>query len=158
MFWGAASFNGEISNWDVSRVMDMDYMFWEATSFKQKLCGDAWVHSKASKHKMFEGSPGAISRRLCRSTKRQYITRRPLPERELKIVRVPITIPVSTSILSIISTNNMMCPKCGTFRKSGRVSCCAPGGAWYKNCGGAGNRNADHRWFEGLAACKCKSM
>merc|ERR1712032_1428143 len=47
-----------------------------------------------------------------------------------------------------------MCPKCGTFEKSGRNSCCAPGGAWYNNCGGARNKNVDHKWFEGVAACK----
>ena len=59
--------------------------------------------------------------------------------------------------LSIASTNEMVCAKCSTFGKSGRVSCCAPGGAWFKNCGGDGNRNADHRWSEGVEACKCKS-
>ena len=48
------------------------------------------------------------------------------------------------------------CPKCGTFKKSGSFSCCAPGGAWYKNCGGTGNRNVEHRWSEGREACKCK--
>merc|ERR1719201_3088543 len=47
----------------------------------------------------------------------------------------------------------MTCPKCGTFKKSGRVSCCAPGGAWFKNCGGAGNKNVGHRWSEGTEAC-----
>merc|ERR1712037_324506 len=46
------------------------------------------------------------------------------------------------------------CPKCSTFEKSGRLSCCAPGGAWYRNCGGAGKRDVDHRWFEGVQACK----
>merc|ERR1712032_998978 len=38
--------------------------------------------------------------------------------------------------------------------KSGRASCCAPGGAWYKNCGGSSNRNANHRWFDGVEVCK----
>ena len=51
----------------------------------------------------------------------------------------------------------MTCPKCGAFTKSGRVSCCAPGGAWFKNCGGARNGNADHKWIEGVTACKGKS-
>merc|ERR1719201_1528750 len=46
------------------------------------------------------------------------------------------------------------CPKCGTFTKSGRVSCCGPGGAWYKTCGVAGNGNAQRSWFEGVKACK----
>ena len=104
-------------------------------------------------------------------TTRQYVTRRPLTERELKIViaalnkpvstsrivRAAIKTPVSTSTLAITSTNTMTCPKCGAFEKSGRLSCCAPGGAWYKNCGGAGNRNAFYRWVDGIAACKCKS-
>ena len=80
---------------------------------------------------------------------RGYVSRQPLPDREL-IVRTPIT-----TITSTIG-NTMICPKCGTFKKSGRVSCCAPDGAWFKNCGGTGNRNVDHRWIEGVQACKCK--
>merc|ERR1719305_1436371 len=48
----------------------------------------------------------------------------------------------------------MACPKCGTFKKSGRKSCCAPGGAWFKNCGGIRQTKVDHKWFEGVAACK----
>ena len=30
-------------------------MFTNAASFRQRLCGRAWVHSKASKIRMFEG-------------------------------------------------------------------------------------------------------
>ena len=46
-----------------------------------------------------------------------------------------------------------VCPKCGTSKKSGKRSCCAPGGAWYKNCGSAGNAKAAYTWFEGVQAC-----
>merc|ERR1719201_2962072 len=53
MFANANLFNGDISNWDVSRVTNMDHMFLKAVSFKRKLCGAAWVHSKASKEDMF---------------------------------------------------------------------------------------------------------
>ena len=151
MFQSASSFNSDISKWEVSSVTKMDAMFGDAVSFTQNLCGDAWVQSKASKTAMFKGSRGSISRTVCTSTTaHEHFTRRPLIERDLKIVRAPIRTPVSAS------TNKMICTKCGTFKKSGKVSCCAPGGAWYKSCGGAGNRNVDHRWFEGLAACKCK--
>ena len=64
---------------------------------------------------------------------------------------------INIRTLAITSSNEMTCPKCGTFEKSGRASCCAPGGAWYKNCGSAGNRNVGHRWFDGVDACKRKS-
>ena len=158
MFNKAWAFNGDISEWDVSSVTNMDAMFGEAISFRQKLCGDAWVHSKASKNAMFTASRGSISRTECTSTPTpKLVTHRPLTERELKIVRASSTRPASASTLVITFTNTMTCPKCGTFKKSDRVSCCAPGGAWYTNCGGDGSRNADHRWFEGLEACKCKS-
>ena len=50
----------------------------------------------------------------------------------------------------------MTCPKCGMFKRSGIVSCCAPGGAWFENCGVAGNRKMDHKWVEGVKACECK--
>ena len=61
MFSLATSFNGDISKWDVSRVAHMDSMFRKAISFERKLCGAAWVHSRASKSLMFEGSSGSIS-------------------------------------------------------------------------------------------------
>ena len=159
MFMDATAFNIDISRWDVSSVVTMDYMFWhwQSTSFKQKLCGAAWVRSKASKKAMFEGSFGSISSQVCTlTTARQYISRRSIPGREL-IVGAPITTPVNTKTSGITSTKEMTCPKCGIFEKTGKTSCCAPGGAWYKNCGGVSNRNADHRWFEGVEACKRKS-
>ena len=158
MFYAASSFNNDISKWDVSSVTNMNSMFFEATSFKRNLCGAAWVHSTASKKGMFTASRGSVLRKVCTfTTTRKDVTRRSLTERELKIVRAPITTPVSTITRPTASTNKIMCPKCGTFKKSGRVSCCAPGGAWFKNCGGAGNRNVNHRWFDGVEACKGKS-
>ena len=68
-----------------------------------------------------------------------------------------ITRPVKMTTPVVAFSNEMMCPKCGTFAKSGRTSCCAPAGAWYKNCGAAGNRRTDYRWFEGVEACTRKS-
>ena len=156
MFQHAAAFNCDISQWDVSRVKDMRGMFVLAQAFSQKLCGSAWVHSTADKMFMFQGSSGgSISRTVCTPvptppTTRassayvvEHVSRRPIPGREL-ILRASTT------------ANTMTCPNCGTFKKSGRVSCCAPGGAWFKNCGGAGNKNVDHRWSDGMEACKRK--
>ena len=68
MFSSAKSFQGDISKWDVSKVINMDYMFMHASSFKQQLCGEAWILSNATKKLMFEGSPGSISRSMCTST------------------------------------------------------------------------------------------
>ena len=61
MFSSASSFNSDISAWDVSRVRTMQSMFSEAKQFAQKLCGAAWVHSRAFKKDMFKGSSGSIS-------------------------------------------------------------------------------------------------
>ena len=47
-----------------------------------------------------------------------------------------------------------VCPKCAAIKKSGKLSCCAPGGAWFKNCGTIRNSNTDHTWVEGMQACK----
>jgi surface protein len=41
-------------------VIDMGSMFQNAKSFKQQLCGVAWVKSKANKMEMFAGSAGSI--------------------------------------------------------------------------------------------------
>ena len=39
MFWGATSFNGDLSGWDVSQVTDMSQMFNNATTFNQDISG-----------------------------------------------------------------------------------------------------------------------
>ena len=163
MFSSATAFNGDISNWDVLSVTSMDNMFFKATSFNQELCGAGWVNSKASKNNMFAGSSGSISRTVCTSLPKpvtnqsphQYLSRRPIPERDL-IVRTPTSTSVSATFITSTIDNTITCPRCGTFRKSGRVSCCAPRGAWFKNCAGLGRKSADHTWSEGVKACKRK--
>ena len=60
---------------------------------------------------------------------------------------LPLVKPTPTAVISI-------CPKCGSSNKSGKRTCCARGGAWFKNCGDAGNPKFDHTWAEGLRACR----
>jgi len=127
MFLQATSFNSDIRNWDVMRVKDMDYMFYHAESFRHSLCGPAWVLSKASNNLMFDGSEGRITQQYC-SQERDLVQRQP--------------------------ANALTCPKCGKFKKSGRASCCAPGGAWFKDCGAAGNTKVNYKWTDGANACK----
>ena len=57
-----------------------------------------------------------------------------------------------------IPTGSGTCPKCGTVKKSGKRSCCAPGGAWVNKCGNDGDSKFDHTWIEGIVACKSKLM
>ena len=38
--------------------------------------------------------------------------------------------------------------------KSGKRSCCARGGAWFKNCGDASDTKFDHTWIEGVRVCE----
>ena len=160
MFNNAKSFNVDISHWDVSSVGSMNDMFLGALMFKQKLCGVFWIRSYATKNNMFQASPGVIAASVCfpatASTTLEHVPHHPFPEREL-IVRTPVATSVGTPTIPSTSAKAMTCPQCGTFKKSGRTSCCAPGGAWYKNCAGAGNKNAYYRWFEGVEACKRES-
>merc|ERR1719182_160020 len=51
------------------------------------------------------------------------------------------------------TTISSTCPKCGTG-KSGKMSCCAHGGSWFRNCGRSGNVKLRHTWYEGIQACK----
>jgi len=127
MFLQATSFNSDIRNWDVMRVKDMDYMFYHAESFRHALCGPAWVLSKASNNLMFDGSEGKITASYC-SQERDLVQRQP--------------------------ADSLTCSKCGKFKKSGRASCCAPGGAWFKDCGAAGNTKVNYKWTDGANACK----
>merc|ERR1719454_1884539 len=128
MFMFAKFFNRNMSRWNTMRVTNMESMFLHAESFKHSLCGPSCVYTKATNNLMFDGSEGSISRTLCTGQ----------PDRELIVRANPAT----------------TCPKCGMFKKSGRPSCCAPGGTWYKNCGAAGNKKVSYTWTDGATACK----
>ena len=80
---------------------------------------------------------------------RRSVSRRPLPHRELVFRTATGTPAIGPTIAAAT-----MCPKCGKFKSSGRVSCCAPNGAWFKNCGGPKNKKIGHKWSEGVTACK----
>ena len=40
------------------------------------------------------------------------------------------------------------------MKKSGKASCCGLGGSWFGKCGGVGNVNLDHTWYEGIRVCE----
>ena len=49
--------------------------------------------------------------------------------------------------------NSNVCPKCGDTI-SGKLSCCARGGAWFNKCGDADDTKFKHTWVEGIWACE----
>ena len=51
-----------------------------------------------------------------------------------------------------------VCPRCGTIKKTDKSSCCGRGGSWFRNCGGAGNTKLPHTWYEGIQACKSRTL
>ena len=57
LFWRKANFNGDLSQWDVSKVSYMNFMLEDATSFTHQL-GGAWSTSTAAKYGMFLNCPG----------------------------------------------------------------------------------------------------
>ena len=59
----------------------------------------------------------------------------------------------------MVTTANFVCPKCGTIAKSGIMSCCGRGGAWFKKCGGSSNGNTRPRytWYEGIQSCTART-
>ena len=59
---------------------------------------------------------------------------------------------VTTTAAAAVSINKG-CSKCGTLKKSGKLSCCARGGDWFKNCGDISDLNFGHTWVEGIQAC-----
>ena len=66
-------------------------------------------------------------------------------------VFIPASVTTTTSVSGISASE---CPKCGSMKKSGTLSCCARGGAWFNRCGDLGDSNFDHTWIEGIQACK----
>ena len=45
------------------------------------------------------------------------------------------------------------CSTCGIEKNTGKPSCCAPGGSWFKDCGYHGDPSFRHTFVEGLEAC-----
>ena len=66
-----------------------------------------------------------------------------------------ITIAATSATMSpLIILSTSKCPRCGIFKKSGQVSCCAPGGAWYKKCAKEReSKGNSYTWLEGFEAC-----
>ena len=64
----------------------------------------------------------------------------------------PTEVP-ATTVLSAGSSSTE-CTECGATTRSGKRSCCARGGAWFKNCGDTDDTKFDHTWAEGIRACK----
>ena len=63
--------------------------------------------------------------------------------------RYPLAMSTATMVTGV-------CSKCGFVKTSGKRSCCARGGAWFKNCGDSKNIKFDHTWAQGIQACKRK--
>ena len=66
--------------------------------------------------------------------------------------RMPADARTTASLSATSSTSE--CPACAAIKKSGKLSCCARGGAWFKNCGDDAGTDLDHTWAEGIQACK----
>ena len=68
----------------------------------------------------------------------------------------------STTIATVVSSTtgdlSATCLKCGSFRNSGKVSCCARGGSWFNECGDDDDTAFAHTWSDGIKACKSKSL
>ena len=62
-----------------------------------------------------------------------------------------------TTINASVVSSGTSCPNCAT-NNAGKHSCCARGGAWFKNCGDVGETQFDHTWSEGIQACKDFAM
>ena len=64
-----------------------------------------------------------------------------------------------TGTVAVLAVPKPKCPKCGTItgvaNKIGMRSCCAPGGAWFGECGKDGE--AKYTWTDGLKTCECET-
>ena len=72
------------------------------------------------------------------------------------MTKSPVT--MTKSPVTTASSPRTTCPKCAklTGKNSGKLSCCAHGGAWFNKCGKTGDPNFDHTWSEGAKACEGK--
>ena len=58
LFQGATNFNVNISNWNIGNVSFMDFIFYNASSFDQKLCWN--ITAATTTNSMFDHSSGYI--------------------------------------------------------------------------------------------------
>ena len=58
----------------------------------------------------------------------------------------------------VVTTLSSGCRKCGTMKKSGKLSCCGRGGSWFGDCGSARNANFGHTWYEGIRSCEARPL
>ena len=65
-----------------------------------------------------------------------------------------VYIPIMTGTTTTTTRSVLVCAKCTIFEKSGELSCCASGAAWFNNCGDDGDSGFDHTWLEGFQACE----
>ena len=147
MFAGAISFNADISKWNVSQVIGMRGMFHAAISFNVQI--SSWNVSRvASMQGMFLAAV-SFNQTLCgASWVKSKANQHQIFAGSAGSIS-PLACPESTT------TSPVTCRKCG-IDKYGYPSCCGFGGAWFKNCGDAGDSKFDHTWSEGIQACKGK--
>ena len=75
----------------------------------------------------------------------------------LCVIFTTMCIPIEeTTMTSRLLVSSSRCPKCSIAEESGKPSCCARGGSWFKQCGDAGDTKFYHTWAEGIQACKSK--
>ena len=147
--WGP---NGPIGSWDVSSVTDMRGMFYHMGSQLQSFNGDLskWdVSSVTDMRNMFRCATsfnGDLSQwDVSKVLKWSQIFERATSYQGGQLNWVLPTL-----------KSTKTCPKCGTFERSGRRSCCAEGGSWFNKCGSSAN--SEHSWIEGSDICKSKLM
>ena len=84
-----------------------------------------------------------------RTTKARYIIDLDVLHCAYKCIAAEIPTIAATSSVS----RDSRCPKCGITKKSGKLSCCARGGSWFKTCGDSGDAQYNHTWIEGFRVC-----
>ena len=74
------------------------------------------------------------------------------------LINAYVLVSLHTPPPRIETTLGPACPNCGTIKKSGKLSCCAPGGTWFETCGKVVDSNFGHTWSEGIEACESTRM
>ena len=61
---------------------------------------------------------------------------------------MPVEAPLATG-----TPAQKSCAKCGIIKVSGKPSCCAHGGAWFRKCGKGESKKFAYTWTEGAQSC-----
>ena len=73
--------------------------------------------------------------------------------RDIKLASISLSFYSLLTLVCMWISSGSGCPVCGSYN-SGKLSCCAPGGSWFKKCGSPPKL---YTWLQGTQTCNSET-